>query len=68
MSYLDDPEHPWVLEPPDGMSWEDMVAEIWNRNFDGLRLILQGYAGLKCRYPEATDEDCLRTSMVWYYG
>lgn len=69
MSYLDDPNHPWILDPNcTGLSFKELRKMMEDRDWDGWQLIFQGYAGLKLRYPEARDEDCLDTAMMWYYG
>jgi hypothetical protein len=79
MSYLDDSDHTWELEPipSKGMEEElwfytlqDMVEDLAYRKLDeeALQIILRGYAGLKERHPEAPDQQCLHTSMVWYFG
>jgi hypothetical protein len=69
MSYLDDPEHEWRLDPAvRDFPLEVLLDEVASRDWDGIDLILQGYAGLKQRLPNATDSECLQTSMIWYYG
>jgi hypothetical protein len=76
MSYLDDADHAWELDPAvaqEGDDWtlQEMLYDIIvprNETEEGIRIILEGYAGLKARLPEASNEDCLRTSMIWYYG
>lgn len=70
-SYLDDPDHTWELDPislVETRDLEQLMEELHERQWDGIGLILQGYAGLKQRLPTATDAQCLDTSMIWYYG
>jgi len=71
MSYLDDADHTWQLDPAavdDDMTLDELIMQIRDRDWDGLRIILQGYAGLKQRLPNASDEECLCTSIIWYFG
>lgn len=72
MSYLDGlTEEEWVLDPISielPRSLEALMDELAGRNWDGIELILRGYAGLRQRLPSATDAQCLDTSMVWYFG
>jgi hypothetical protein len=71
-SYLDDPEHDWSIDPTagDGTSLNSLMNELCSRltEEEELQIIFRGYAGLKMRYPEASDPECLQTSMIWYYG
>jgi hypothetical protein len=68
-SYLQDPEHPWSLDPNcTGKSLLELANEMQDRGWDGWQIILEGYIGLKERNPEAKDEDCLNTSIMWYFG
>lgn len=70
MSYLDDADHDWALDTSKTPSLIRLLAELGARNLatEDWRIILRGYAGLKARHPYASDEQCLHTSMVWYFG
>lgn len=73
MSYLDDSNHVWELEPvvlerPTPL--DGLIEDLCNRQLEIsiLEIILQGYAGLKQRHPDWDDAACLDTSMVWMFG
>lgn len=71
MSYLDDEDHEWELDDLALSSfrpWDFLMGELARADMEGQKLIFQGYAGLKTRHPEATDEQCLDTSLIWYFG
>jgi hypothetical protein len=70
MSYLDDPEHDWVLDPASegGNLLSDITHLYLHGDLETIALVLQGYHGLKTRFPEASDAACFATSMIWYFG
>jgi hypothetical protein len=70
MSYLDDPDHDWSLDPEASTNTllEDIIHLSEHGDSDSIALVLQGYFGLKQRHPEAGDDECFGTSMVWYFG
>lgn len=71
MSYLDDEDHDWGIEPlaiDEARKLDFLVSELSRADEEGQRTILQGYHGLKNRHPEATDEQCLDTSLIWWFG
>jgi len=72
MSYLDDPEHPWMLDPAtlDGVvDAEQILIDLLQRELSGedLMLIYRGAQGLWKR-GQGTATQCLDTSMVWLFG
>lgn len=78
MSYLDDADHDWSLDPgaltPDPIAgfpdWLDLMDELFHRKppVEAMELIFKGYFGLRERHPDAPPVQCLETSMIWYYG
>lgn len=70
MSYLDDPDHDWSLDPAsvDNSLLEDVIHLAENATSEEVELVLRGYRGLKQRYPDATDQECFGTAMIWLYG
>jgi len=74
-TYLDDPEFEWAIDPSSLVRTRalgDLIATLTDSRFIpdevAQRLVLRGYAGLKARHPNATDEECLDTAIVWYTG
>jgi hypothetical protein len=70
MSYLDDPGHVWKIDPEATTNTllEDIIHLAEFGNSGSIELVLQGYFELKLHLPDATDEECFGTSMVWYFG
>jgi hypothetical protein len=80
MSYLNDVDHDWNLDPAClNDTDEDLLEGIkhLHENPQGynkqeaaacVRTVLEGYEGLRRRHPEATVAQCFGTSMVWMYG
>lgn len=80
MSYLDDPDHDWNIDPVAQCSFLDLdqvIADLIDRDRTstrpqltkdvGLALIVRGALEL-ARRTDAPLEQCLETSMIWYYG
>jgi len=78
MSYLDDPDHVWEVDPSvkaDPRTMTGLFMELTTRSVSegdefspAWEMIILGAAELKKRHPEATVAECLDTSMIWYYG
>lgn len=74
MSYLDDPQHVWELEPTAQRATAANVRESLdhmqafnNISEEGLALIVRGAAGLMER-SKGTAFECFETAVCWYYG
>ena len=70
-SYLDDLDHVWQLEDNEGrtISLKALMGHLYTYGEDAdISIVLQGYHGLKSRFPDATDLDCFDTSMIWMFG
>jgi hypothetical protein len=70
-SYIYDPDHVWEIDPiclNEKKTLVELLQEVEDRDWQGLRIILAGYAGLKAHLPMARDEDLLSTSICWYFG
>ncbi len=72
MSYLDDPQHVWRLDPSTTartVDAEDILADLLQRDLspDEIQLIYWGARGLWERGHGSTAQ-CLDTSMVWLFG
>jgi hypothetical protein len=69
LGYLDDPNHVWEIDPD---CTRDVVSDIEhlyeNRAEDSVTFVLEGFAGLRKRHPEASVEECLGTAMMWWFG
>lgn len=72
MTYLDDEDHEWSIDPGATRRLDFLLLELSTRsnreaNFN-LDMIARGYLGLRERLPDATPAQCLDTAMIWYYG
>jgi hypothetical protein len=74
MSYLDDPEHEFVIDPAVEFCNEDDLVKDFKHIVDAgiggksIELILQGFLRLQEELPDSTTAQCFGTSMVWYFG
>lgn len=77
-TYLNDPDHEWKIDPAARLTGEedvirDLLMDVVGDQIDGidgidvLNLVLAGARGLLER-GAGTPSECLRTSMIWYYG
>lgn len=80
MTYLDDPDHDWSIDPASttsNLDLEQTITDLLDRIADdtrsrqsrdmALRLIISGALELS-RRTDAPLAQCLDTSMIWYYG
>jgi hypothetical protein len=72
VSYLDDPDHAWTLDPATTageVDAEQLLADLYQRDLsaEDLRLIYRGARGLWER-GQGTALQCLDTSIVWLFG
>ena len=72
MSYLDDPDHDWALDPATTageVDAEDLLADLYQRDLsaEDLTLIYRGAQGLWQR-GQGSAAQCLDTAIVWLFG
>lgn len=81
MTYLDDPDHDWSIDPSsevNDLDLDQVISDLKHRlacpcltctlgNEMALELILKGALEL-ARRTDAPLARCLDTSMIWYYG
>lgn len=71
MSYLDNPDHSWTLDPTTTIEVdaEQLLADLYQRDLsrEDLTLIYRGAQGLWER-GQGTAVQCLDTSIVWLFG
>jgi hypothetical protein len=71
-TYLDDPDHEWILDPTSiDADAEQVITALLNAASNettfSMDVILRGAAGLLQR-GAGTPAQCLDTSMTWWYG
>jgi hypothetical protein len=71
VSYLDNPDHSWTLDPTTTteVDAEQLLADLYQRDLspEDLTLIYRGAQGLWER-GQGTALQCLDTSIVWLFG
>lgn len=80
MTYLDDPDHDWSIDPAASigdLDLDQVISDLFDRLNSStfptphrqteFSLILKGALELSRRSP-APLAQCLETSMIWYYG
>lgn len=73
MTYLDDADHDWSIDPAARDYSASEVVEMLVTSPDlkdpaTLALIMRGARELHERRPAESALDCLATSLVWYFG
>lgn len=73
-TYLDDPDHMWVIDPAaveadDVEAVQRLGADIRSTtlSYADKKLIIDGVIGLLAR-KAGTVGECVRTSLIWFFG
>ena len=69
MSYLDDPNHLWEIDPDCTASIMESIEHLSKHgSAEAVLFVLKGYEELRKRQPDASRSQCLATSMMWWFG